>query len=394
MQSFVSILTWLTVISTYQTTATQNPADPQAHGVYFISTNAMLPGQEYVVAINIVPSTGDIFIHMSVSSSQPAFSWMGIGFGSEMQNTFMFIAYPSANGTGLTLSPRRAKGHSEPEHMPGVVVEKIFNDVYAPHANTVGDGIIIAHGVCRNCTELILNKVDLNSKAQPFVYALGTAPKHSDPLKSDDPAASLRMHALHGSFEADMTFAVSSDAHARVPHPNDPGGSPSGVADTNFASAFSTTSYHTSKDSEWAPVVHGVFMSLAFILIFPLGAVLMRLLKRVRFVVHAGVQALGSALVLIGFAAGVYVSRRYNHTRRLSTSHQVLGLVVFAALLAQVALGYAHHRLYVRRRKESTMGVLHRCIGPALIVLGLVNGGLGLDLAGGRSCPYFLGNTS
>jgi len=385
------MLVWLALGAIHHVIAALNPVDTLARGVYFIGTDMTLPGQEYVVAINIVPSTGDIFIHMSadaaINSSQPAFSWMGVGFGSRMQDTFMFIAYPSKNGTGLTISPRRARGHSEPEHMPDVVIKKIFDDAYAPHANTVGYGVMIAHAVCRNCTALILDKVDLDSKAQPFIYALGAAPKISDPLQSDYPSAGLRMHAFRGHFLADMTFATSPETHARVPHPNDPGGSPSGVADTNFASAFSTTPYGASNDTEWAPVLHGVLMSLAFVLIFPLGAVLMRLLKRFGFVVHISLQILGSTVVVIGVAAGVYVSKRYNQTRGFGASHQVLGLVVFAALIVQVMLGSAHHRLYVRLRKETTIGVAHRCLGPAVIVLGLVNGGLGLDLAGKIAGP-------
>ena len=244
---------------------------------------------------------------------------MGIGFGSRMQDTFMFIAYPSSNGTGLTLSPRWAGCHSEPEYMPDVVVEKIFNDVYAPHANTVSSGIMIAHGVCRNCTRFILQDMDMESEAQPFIYALGSAPKQSNALQSDDPAAKLRLHTFHGSFLADMTYATSSGAHARVPHPNDPGGSPSGVADTNFASAFSSTAYNTSSDSEWAPVLHGVLMSLAFVLVFPLGAMLVRLLSRTGFILHAGLQILGVVIVVIGLGAGVYAGKLYNQTRTLQT---------------------------------------------------------------------------
>lgn len=389
-----AVFTWLALVAVQCANAALNPVDTLARGFYFISTDTTLSGQEYVVAINIVPSTGDIFIHMSadaaIASRQPASSWMGIGFGSRMQDTFMLIAYPSENGTGLTISPRWARGHSEPDYVPDVVVEKIFNDAYAPHANTVDDGVMIAHGVCRNCTSLVLDKIDLNSKAQPFIYALGAAPKKSDPLKSDDPAAALRLHAFHGHFLADMTFATSPETHARVPHPNDPGGAPSGVADTNFAFAFSTTPYDTSTDNEWVPVLHGVLMSLAVILIFPLGAVIMRMLKRFGFAAHVGLQVFGLVVVVIGFGAGVYVSQRYNHTRNFGTSHQVLGLLIFAALFAQAVLGLAHHRLYTRWRKETAIGIVHRCLGPAVIVLGLVNGGLGLNLAGmvdPGSCP-------
>lgn len=368
------------------TTAALDDADPQAHGTYFVSPNTTAYPQTYVFALNVVPATGDVFFHMSAyaatQSTIPAFSWMGVGFGAQMKDTFMLIAYPSANGTGLTLSPRLARGHSEPEFQHDVVVEKIFSDSYAPAANTVQSGIMIAHGVCRNCTSWTTGALDLSSNHQPFIFALGADPGKGQALQSDDPAAGLRRHSFYGRFEADMSYAVSAPEHGRVPPPNDPGGSPSGVADTNFAYAFASEAFDTHHDSEWAPALHGVLMSLAFVLVLPLGALLMRLLRRMGFVYHAGVQALGIALVVVGFAAGVYASKQYVRSRGFASAHQGIGLVVFAALFVQAGLGLVQHRVFRRTKRETPMGVVHRFLGPVIIVLAIVNGGLGLNFAG------------
>jgi len=361
--------------------------DPQAHGTYFTSPNTKTYPQTYVFALNVVPETGDIFFHMSsyasIQSNISAFTWMGVGFGSQMKDTFMLIAYPSGNGTGLTISPRRATGHSEPVFLPEVVVEKIFSDDYAPAANQVAHAIMIAHGVCRNCTRWTKDALDLKNTKQPFIYALGADPGKGSALMSDDPNAGLRRHSFYGHFEGDMTYAISTKEHGRVPPPNDPGGGASGVADTNFAFAFSTKAFDTHDDEEWAPVAHGVIMSLAFILVFPVGALLMRLLRRKGGVlIHASVQAFGLLLVIIGFAAGVYVSGQYNRSRNFGTGHQILGFFVFAALFVQAGLGVLQHRIFRRTKQETMFGVLHRFLGPLAIVLALVNGGLGLDLAG------------
>lgn len=368
------------------TAAALDDVDPQAHGTYFISPNTTIYPQTYVFALNVVPATGDVFFHMSAyaaaQSTIPAFSWMGVGFGAQMKDAFMLIAYPSANGTGLTLSPRLARRHAEPEFQEHVVVEKIFSDAYAPAANSVQQGIMIAHGVCRNCTSWATGALDLDSKSQPFIYALGADPGKGEALESDDPATGLRRHSFYGHFEGDMTYAVSSPEHARVPPPNDPGGSPSGVADTNFAYAFASEAFDTHEDSEWAPVLHGVLMSLAFVLVFPLGALLMRLLRRMGFLYHAGVQAFGIALVIIGLAAGVYVSKQYVRSRSFGSAHQAIGLLVFAALFVQAGLGLVQHRVFRRTKQETPMGVVHRLLGPGIIVLAIVNGGLGLDFAG------------
>jgi hypothetical protein len=97
---------------------------------------------------------------------------------------------------------------------------------------------------------------------------------------------------------------------------------------------------------------------------------------------HAGVQSVGLALVVVGFGTGLYVGKQYSRTRHLGTGHQTLGLLVFAALFVQVGLGVVQHGVYRRTKRETILGVVHRFLGPAIIILGLVNGGLGLDLAG------------
>jgi len=361
--------------------------DPEAHGTYFTSPNTKAASQTYVFALNVVPETGDIFFHMSayasIQSEITAFSWMGVGFGSEMKDAFMLIAYPSSNGTGLTISPRIAHGNSEPELQKDVVVEKIFSDDYAPAANQVQHGIMIAHGVCRNCTTWATGALDLGNTRQPFIYALGADPGKGTALQSDDPGAGLRRHSFYGRFFGDMTYAISASDHGRVPPPNDPGAAASsGVSDTNFAYAFSTKAFDTHDDVEWVPVLHGVIMSLAFMLVFPTGGLIMRLLRRTGLLFHAGVQSFGLALVVVGFGTGVYVSRQYNRSRRFGTGHQALGLLLFAALFVQVGLGVVQHRTYRRTQRETMLGIAHRFLGPAIIILGVVNGGLGLDLAG------------
>lgn len=333
-----------------------------------------------------MPETGDIFFHMSayaaIQSNTTAFSWMGAGFGSRMKDSFMLMAYPSSNGVDLTISPRIATGHSEPEFQKDVVIQKIFTDAYAPAANKVEHGIMIAHAVCRNCTTWAGGSLDLENKKQPFIFALGSDPGRSTSLQSDDPAAPLRRHSYYGHFEGDMTFATSTPEHGRVPPPNDPGGPSSGVADTNFAYAFASEAFDTHSDVEWAPVLHGVLMSLAFILVFPTGALVMRLLRRFGVFYHAGLQVIGIAIVIVGFAAGVYVSRQYIRSRNFGSGHQILGLLIFAALFVQAVLGLVQHRIFRRTKQITPMGVVHRFLGPAVIVLGLVNGGLGLDFAG------------
>jgi len=63
------------------------------------------------------------------------------------------------------------------------------------------------------------------------------------------------------------------------------------------------------------------------------------------------------------------------------SSHQILGLIIFAALLLQLGLGLSHHLIYRRTKKPTILGKIHLFLGPAVILLALTNGGLGFNLA-------------
>jgi hypothetical protein len=67
-------------------------------------------------SVNVPDSTaqsgsGDIFFQITGPSS---YSWVGLGTGSSMSGSNMFIIYQSADGTNVTLSPRKGSGHTPP----------------------------------------------------------------------------------------------------------------------------------------------------------------------------------------------------------------------------------------------------------------------------------------
>lgn len=61
--------------------------------------------------------------------------------------------------------------------------------------------------------------------------------------------------------------------------------------------------------------------------------------------------------------------------------HPIIGIVVFALIAFQPALGYVHHRQFKRTQRRTLVSYLHLWNGRVLIVLGIVNGGLGLRVA-------------
>ncbi|TKA82550.1 hypothetical protein B0A55_02284 [Friedmanniomyces simplex] len=82
--------------------------------------------------------------------------------------------------------------------------------------------------------------------------------------------------------------------------------------------------------------------------------------------------------------------------KSLTSTHQLLGLLLLAFILIQFGLGLTHHLLFKRYKANRShppaayLRKLHLILGPATIVLALVNGGLGLNLAGDTSAriPY------
>ena len=65
-----------------------------------------------------------------------------------------------------------------------------------------------------------------------------------------------------------------------------------------------------------------------------------------------------------------------------TNAHPIIGIVVFVMLLVQPLLGYIHHRQFKKYQRRKISSHLHLWDGRIAIVLGIVNGGLGLRLAG------------
>lgn len=70
--------------------------------------------------------------------------------------------------------------------------------------------------------------------------------------------------------------------------------------------------------------------------------------------------------------------QRYQYSGRL---HTILGTLLFALIWLQPIFGYIHHRLFVQKGQKTLIGHLHVWYGRILLVLAVVNGGLGLHLA-------------
>ncbi|OBT72603.1 hypothetical protein VF21_08159 [Pseudogymnoascus sp. 05NY08] len=127
---------------------------------------------------------------------------------------------------------------------------------------------------------------------------------------------------------------------------------------------------------------HGILMGLAFVVVLPGGAILMRILSskgKTAVWVHVGIQLVGWVLMISGLAMGAKVGKILD--RLENNAHTILGTVVVALLLFQPLFGFLHHRRFMATQKQGKMTLFHVWYGRILILLGMLNGGFGLKLA-------------
>ena len=260
----------------------------------------------YVFAMNPT-ANGDIYFHMSAPATN---CWIGGGFGTRMEDALMFIAYPGEDGHKLTVSARIGTGHSEPVHEPSIEVAGVFNDTYAPNAMTVTDtGTLIAHGYCKNCTQWATGALDLNNPQQPMIFALGP----SCALQTDNPEASIPRHRIYGHYTLDMQASSNQTGwYGRVPAPNIPN-FVFPPTDAAFVSQYTSLEFGVNNMKNVQPPIHAAFMSIAFLVIFPAGSLILIFLKKV--VLHAALQTFGLVVVIAGFGVGANMSSQFNKVR-------------------------------------------------------------------------------
>jgi hypothetical protein len=122
-------------------------------------------------------------------------------------------------------------------------------------------------------------------------------------------------------------------------------------------------------------------MAAVFLFLFPIGALLMYLpFSRKTLLAHAPFQVLSAGLLIAGMALGVTLGVGIDE---YDGYHQIIGYIVVACLLLfQPALGLIQHLRHRKVGKRTSFGHAHRWLGRVLILLGIVNGGLGLHVAG------------
>jgi hypothetical protein len=147
--------------------------------------------------------------------------------------------------------------------------------------------------------------------------------------------------------------------------------------DTSSESSSTITNDGSAKKSENYQKAHGILMGLVATILLPTGAIFVRLHGHAW--IHAGIQLMSLVCIIVGLGLGVELAKLegllFNNT------HSIFGVAVVALFLVQPLLGLVHHFMYRKTQSRNMFSHIHVWYGRALMILAVVNGGLGLQLA-------------
>jgi hypothetical protein len=306
-----------------------------------------------------------------------------------MSGANMFVVYSDGNNN-VTVSPRLGTGHVMPQENSDAQITVLEG------SGVQSDGSLVANVRCDSCLNWSGGSMSATDSSSSWIwgYSSGSA------LDSSSTSATIRQHDNYGVFNLDLTQGTGgSSANPFISASTDPS-SPSGsAAPSGSATSGPSAPIATSGDSSTGAAStvadnslqlrrsHGIIMSITFVLLFPLAALTLYLpfSKRV-LLVHAPLQVIGIILMIAGLATGVLLGRRINE---LDAYHMIIGYVVVAVLiLFQPILGLLQHIYFRRNQSRSVMGTIHQTLGRLMIVLGIINGGLGFNITGPVGSRY------
>ncbi|EGP87634.1 unnamed protein product [Zymoseptoria tritici ST99CH_3D1] len=298
--------------------------------------------------------TGDIFFQIRAPTT---YSWVALGQGSRMRGANMFVIYASEDGN-VTLSPRLGVGNVMPLYNEAAKVELLGG-------TGIENGMMTANVRCSSCNTWEGGSMSFQNSSASWIWSALSG----DALNSNDPSESISYHNQADNFNWDFSQArggsavnpfVASDGTSTAP------------------TAQSSTPMKSSSKSRTTTLImaHGFMAAIAWIIIFPIGGIIIRVLNFRGLVwVHAGIQALGWLLFVAAVGLGLHNAIKLD---LLSTRHIILGLVVFCLFALQPVFGLLHHLRFKKTGSRGIWSYIHIWIGRVAIVLAMINGGLGL----------------
>lgn len=332
-------------------------------------------------------SAHDVYLSLAVrrsaeSNSSHALGWTAIGAGPKMAGNLMFVLYgdpEASDAKGPTLSVRTVQsGHARPlqvtEKDTGTKLDVRVSKTTWSKAQDDTLYVGTASIVCYACTEWHGTEISSETGSQPWVWAWN----NRQDMKSFAPDEKLEMHTLtngYGNFYVDMEAATSHHADG-FPTFNVTG------EDSNIGT--SDRPIKEAKTGLWQKLLsrplahlHGFFMMLAFLFLFPAGAVAIRSGSDRSFKLHWVLQVTAMVSALSGAVLAVIMSDKV-----FGSPHQIAGVVITLLLMVQAVLGWRHHVEFIRVFRRTWISYAHISLGFVVLACGWANVVGGLVLYG------------
>lgn len=124
---------------------------------------------------------------------------------------------------------------------------------------------------------------------------------------------------------------------------------------------------------------HGILAALAFVILFPSGAIVLRLAHFPGVIwLHAAFQIFAYLVYIAGFGLGVYAALEMD---LMNDYHPILGVCILLAILIMPVLGQVHHKMFKKYGHRTGWSYAHIWVGRIAITLGIINGAMGLKEA-------------
>ncbi|KAL2847493.1 hypothetical protein BJY01DRAFT_212446 [Aspergillus pseudoustus] len=318
--------------------------------IYSFRANSKITYSIAVLSSSVGSEPSDLFFQIVAPTS---YKWVALGQGTGMTGADIFVLYSSSpNNDNITLSPRAGKGHIMPEYNPDARVTLL-------DGTGISDGYMTANVRCESC---------ISRSPSNWIWAA----KEGSPISSPNKEVVISQHDFTGTHSINLEQATITTLNTSNP----------------FTQHTSTTAPTTStSDSNESPstavlVAHGTLMAVAFIILFPISALSLHLIPSAKTVtrIHAPLQLLTLCVVAAGLGIGVYLAVQVDE---LASYHTIVGFIVVGTLIVfQPALGLLQHLHFRKTREKSAYAYIHRWFGRIMILLGIINGGLGIMLVG------------
>jgi Cytochrome domain of cellobiose dehydrogenase/Eukaryotic cytochrome b561 len=284
-----------------------------------------------------------------------------------MQDSNIFIIYADEENNNVTLSPRLGTGDVQPQYDNSAKLTLLAG-------SGITNGEMVANALCSNCASWHGGTMPLNDPNSGWIWAW----KQGDPISSNSLSANLEQHDDMGGLTFDLTKATGS-ADSTNPFV--------GAASSNSTSSTSSgdDSASSSDDEQKPPsyyhaveIAHGTLLGACMVLLLPFGAVQRRFFPRSSIWVHAGLQMFNWGIAIAGMGMGIWMALESD---QLITTHAYIGLVVICSMALQPIMGLMQHAHFRRAGTRGLWGWAHKFFGVGIILLGILNGGLGLQLS-------------